>query len=279
VASDVFLGLLLADVTWGNGPDADVQDRGWDREVVGVATATNPADRFPDVASLPTPRSRRRSETPGVPAPRKVRRNPYKGLAPFDEADHADFYGREDVVTRLAGRPGGGTTVWWLWSGPPAAASRHLVMAGLLPELRAGALPGSDEWSIVTMARHRPVRGVPPRFVPSASGDSAQRTTWSDGSCGTPSMPHWTGPVSRALLVVDQFEELFSSAVDDDCAAAFLDGLVDVATGLQPAGSGSFGHVARGLLRSSSRSPAARRPSGAVLAALGADATRADWRM
>ncbi len=80
-------------------------------------------------------------------------RNPYKGLRPFGEEDSPDFFGREALVTRLldrlarAARSGGLLAV----VGPSGSGKSSVVRAGLVPALRAGALPGSEGWAIATM--------------------------------------------------------------------------------------------------------------------------------
>jgi WD40 repeat protein/DNA-binding SARP family transcriptional activator len=228
VASDVFgLGALLAAVMGDGGPDADVVRDGL-REVIGVATAAAPADRYPDVAAFRSALAEA-VEPASVPMPRRVRRNPYRGLAPFAESDHADFYGRDDVVDTMLGlvARNGLTAV----IGASGSGKSSLVMAGLIPELRAGALPGSDEWSIVAMVPGRdPFDEFHLALRAAAFGASGPTATDRRRELRESFDAALDGPASQAVLIVDQFEEVFSSEVDDDTRQAFLDNLAELAT-------------------------------------------------
>jgi DNA-binding SARP family transcriptional activator len=196
VASDVFgLGVLLAQAATGGGyAGADTPVGGRIREVVLVATAAEPADRYPDMSAF---RSALRDAAGSRPAslPRRVRRNPYKGLARFAEGDRADFYGRDDVVETLVDVVGsnGLTTI----IGASGSGKSSVVMAGLVPQLRDGALPGSDEWSIVSM-----VPGTDPfdEFRIGLRSAAVGHPTWcratAPKSCGTSSPPRSTAPTA-----------------------------------------------------------------------------------
>jgi hypothetical protein len=71
---------------------------------------------------------------------------PYVGLRVFAEADAERFFGRDGDVTRLLHRLV--TSRFLAVLGPSASGKSSLVLAGLLPALRAGALPGADTWNI-----------------------------------------------------------------------------------------------------------------------------------
>ena len=82
-------------------------------------------------------------------------RNPYKGLQAFRQEDQRDFFGRDGLIDTLlcaladtfqtegSGKP---TTRLLAIMGPSGSGKSSVVMAGLLPRLRQGALPGSDAW-------------------------------------------------------------------------------------------------------------------------------------
>ena len=159
--------------------------------------------------------------------------NPYKGLRAFDEADALDFFGRhvllDEVLGRLAADGGDGVNGRLvLIVGGSGTGKSSVVRAGLLPLVRAGAVAGSDLWYIAAM-----VPGVSPYkelaaclqqiAVESSAGlveDLAADATSIDSV-----ISRLTPDGSQVLLVVDQFEELFTLAGDDD-RRAFLDALV-----------------------------------------------------
>ncbi|HEX6222055.1 MAG TPA: BTAD domain-containing putative transcriptional regulator, partial [Acidimicrobiia bacterium] len=225
VASDIYgLGAMLGDIAAaGNAsPSAGIA------EVVRVATSPNPGDRYPDMAAFAL--ALHEAVGPTVPtSPKTVRRNPYKGLEPFDEGDQADFYGRDDVVEVLLDSVD--THRLTALIGASGSGKSSVVRAGLIPRLREGALPGSEEWSIVTM-----VPGIDPfeefriglrdaAFGYGEDSSASGLTELRDGFAAA-----LDGPSSRALLIVDQFEELFSSAVDEETRRRFLDNLIEIAT-------------------------------------------------
>lgn len=166
--------------------------------------------------------------------------NPYKGLRAFEESDAAVFFGREPLVDELVERLGmpGPTGRLTLVVGASGSGKSSAVRAGLVPRVRAGAVPGSDRWLVTTM-----VPGATP-FKELAEG-LARVATASVGGPGPPGhMALDPVPVrelaadggidvvlhrivpddGQVLLVVDQFEELFTLA-DADTQRCFLDGL------------------------------------------------------
>lgn len=231
VASDIFgLGVLLAEAATGesfdDGSGRQLSDPLW--EVVATATAPNPADRFPDMAAFRVALR----EAIGVqppPAPKTVRRNPYKGLEPFEEIDSADFYGRDDVVERLLDEVASRGLVAVM--GASGSGKSSVVRAGLIPQLRDGALPGSEEWSIVTMVPgDDPFEEFQLALRAAAVGSMEAISDRRFQELKESFLSALDGPNGSALLVVDQFEELFSSAVDEVTRERFLDNLVDLAS-------------------------------------------------
>jgi WD40 repeat protein/DNA-binding XRE family transcriptional regulator len=144
-------------------------------------------------------------------------RNPYKGLRAFVEADADDFFGREALVAallqRLAAPPRGpdGAQVRFLAVvGPSGSGKSSVVRAGLIPALRAGALPGSARW---------PVAVVTPGAEPlDALGQASMHLAGARGG----------------LLLIDQGEELWTHGAPEAACAEFLRGLRELAT--QPGG-------------------------------------------
>src|SRR5262249_40899523 len=126
---------------------------------------------------------------------------PYKGLAPFTEADADLFFGRERLIGELAARSV--STGLLAVVGPSGSGKSSVVMGGLLPSLAAGLLPGSDEWRACRM---RP--GDHPLPQLEAAAATGER---------------------RLLLAVDQFEELFTTTENEKERGRFVDRLVELA--------------------------------------------------
>jgi len=168
---------------------------------------------------------------PAAPPPRdgggrRPLRNPYKGLRPFTEADVEDFFGRtalvERLVARLAGDGGPGLRFLAV-VGPSGSGKTSLVRAGLVPALRAGAVPGSAAWRVVDV-----VPGTDPLAeLDRALGRAAGAPLPSGPGAGPDDLLRALealGP-GELLLVVDQFEELFTLAGPAD-RRTLLDALV-----------------------------------------------------
>jgi WD40 repeat protein/DNA-binding SARP family transcriptional activator len=164
---------------------------------------------------------------------------PYKGLARFEPDDAGFFFGRErlvaEVVTHLVGAGLVGVV------GPSGSGKSSLVRAGLLPALRDGVLPGSDRWQQVLL---RPGEHPMAELTDAARGrDTAgdgngSATTDASGKARQaptpgPAAGQWVwralAGAERLLLVVDQFEEVFTSCRDEGERTAFLGALTEAA--------------------------------------------------
>ena len=153
--------------------------------------------------------------------------NPYKGLRPFREGDEQDFHGRDDLIEQLVVTLDRRAPLVTL-IGPSGSGKSSAVSAGLIPALRKGRARG--RWEICSM---RP--GAHPftefdaslsRSFPSWTGraGASDRDTWLLEA----SLPVLPDDGSTLLLVIDQFEELFT-LVDDGVRNRFLAGLVTAA--------------------------------------------------
>jgi WD40 repeat protein len=146
---------------------------------------------------------------------------PYKGLAAFDVDDAAYFFGRERLVGDLAARTVGVGLLGVV--GPSGSGKSSAVLAGLVPSLAEGLLPGSERWRHVVM---RPGEH-PIQELRSALGSAALGTN-GDGDLVASMGQVEAG--SRLVLLVDQFEELFTTTLDADERDAFVEALVRMAT-------------------------------------------------
>jgi len=162
---------------------------------------------------------------PTAPVSPLIGRNPYKGLRSFGESDAEDFFGREDLVDRLVRALRGGSNLVSL-VGPSGSGKSSVIAAGLIPRLRDGAVPGSESWVIARMvpganplaevesvvaAAAGPPTGLEKLLDPGAEGNGEAAT-----------LRVITG--GRVLLVIDQFEELFT-ITDDQPRRRFLGAL------------------------------------------------------
>jgi DNA-binding SARP family transcriptional activator/WD40 repeat protein/energy-coupling factor transporter ATP-binding protein EcfA2 len=131
---------------------------------------------------------------------------PYKGLARFETADAANFFGRERLVAELVARLAGARLLAVV--GPSGSGKSSLVRAGLLPVLATGVLPGADRWRTVTLCPGaRPARELA-RQLRSSPVD---------------------GAADRLLVFVDQFEETYTHCDDAGERQEFVDRLVELA--------------------------------------------------
>ncbi|HEX2844272.1 MAG TPA: BTAD domain-containing putative transcriptional regulator, partial [Candidatus Limnocylindria bacterium] len=140
-------------------------------------------------------------------------RNPYKGLQAFGEEDAPDFFGREALVERLIAAIEAGQRMIAL-VGPSGSGKSSVVAAGLLPRLRAGGVPGSERWIIVSVS----LGPDPAADVRAAVGHAAKAPLEATG--GLPTSVHG----ERLVLVIDGFEQLFTAA-DESRRTQFLSSL------------------------------------------------------
>ncbi|MGW1772719.1 nSTAND1 domain-containing NTPase [Streptomyces sp. NPDC002104] len=183
---------------------------------------------------------------------------PYRGLSAFTAQDAPWFFGRERVtaalVERVHDRLGQGPLLLVSRSG---AGKSSLLSAGLVPALRSGGFPvaGADGWPVVrfTPTAH-PLRelldatakvvggdlGVNPRQLrahPELLLESVHRRTYGAGP-----LPGAEGrllPAARPVLLVDQFEELFTLCADEEERRAFVRVLLALAAPPAPAPASS----------------------------------------
>jgi len=239
--------------------------------VIQRATAKHPADRYPDVSTLvhelkqalakgpaitgrlpelsgsqPSladggqPRTRSKYETgilylptqPSAAAEAAIE-NPYKGLRAFQEADADDFFGREVLTQLLLARMQEQVPLGRFLAvvGPSGSGKSSVVRAGLVPAIRRGGLPGSQNWFVVEMfpgahpieqlaqALLRIAVEPPNNLVEPLKLDE-------NGLLRVVDQVMPGDDQTELVLVIDQFEELFTLVEDEAVRTHFLNSLI-----------------------------------------------------
>jgi hypothetical protein len=185
-----------------------------------------------------------------------MRESPYRGLAAFGEQDAGYFFGREEaagqVLERMSQRlshPG-----LLMVSGVSGAGKSSLLQAGALPRIRENGLagaPGARSWPCLVLtpgreplaglagvaalagldaaATHQALKADPADFALTAR----QAAELQPAGAGPPDHAV-AGLGRRLLLIVDQFERLFTRCPDEDQRLAFLTALHAAATAAGP---------------------------------------------
>jgi basic membrane lipoprotein Med (substrate-binding protein (PBP1-ABC) superfamily)/DNA-binding SARP family transcriptional activator len=149
--------------------------------------------------------------------------NPFKGLRAFTEADAADFFGRHELVDQLCGVLSGGARLVAV-VGPSGSGKSSVTAAGLIPALRGGAVEGSEHWPIASMVPGEdPAKELTGALAAASDEPAASAPAGSVVASAAAVSPASATPT---LLVIDQFEELFTRSEEEE-AVAFLSHLSD----------------------------------------------------
>jgi len=141
------------------------------------------------------------------PAPDEAgeERDPYPGLAAFTEADAEFFFGREAEVAQLWRKLMGRRLLAVI--GPSGVGKSSFVRAGVLPAAPEG-------WAaIVCQPGEAPLSSLARALVPEFEGERGaieDLVGLSDPDGAVVMISRWSERHDQALLVVDQFEELFT---------------------------------------------------------------------
>ena len=139
------------------------------------------------------------------PAPEPIA-CPYPGMRAFGPADVGRFFGRDAEVNDLVGRlDRGERTIYVI--GPSGSGKSSLVQAGLLPVIEAGASRLGRTFVARTM---RPGERPTERLAHAIDGDLANPVQAFEVFV----VRH--PPAERALVFIDQLEELFTLASADE---------------------------------------------------------------
>ncbi len=162
-------------------------------------------------------------------------RNPYKGLATFEETDAGDYFGRETQVEQLTQRlqvmTANNVPRLICLVGASGSGKSSLVRAGLIPAVREGTVPG--DWYVTVMTPGaspiqnlvEAINSVAIRGMP----DFVERLQ--EAPDAFPDIVTSVIPANANLLiVVDQLEEVFTQAIANSDSDRFLDMLALAAT-------------------------------------------------
>ena len=132
-------------------------------------------------------------------------KSPYPGLASFTEEDAGRFFGREDEIKAL----------WVKLRERPLLAVIGPSGAGKTSFVRAGVVAGRpDGWAaIVSTPGTAPLRGLGQALGPELSGDPEalrKLAAFEDPATAFELLARWRRGHDEALVVLDQFEELFT---------------------------------------------------------------------
>ncbi|MFE9932304.1 helix-turn-helix domain-containing protein [Streptomyces sp. NPDC005533] len=201
-------------------------------ELLRMVRETGPPRAGGDVAAGPA--------RPSDAGPAADGECPYRGLPAFTAGDAGWFFGRErataELVERVFERIGAGPL---MLVAPSGAGKSSLLNAGLVPALRRGGgfpMPGADRWPVVrfTPTAH-PLEELLDRAAKVLGGDLGitarelrdrphalleavrRLSDRPPGGCGDR-----RPPPPRPVLLVDQFEELFTLCSDEDERRAFV---------------------------------------------------------
>jgi basic membrane lipoprotein Med (substrate-binding protein (PBP1-ABC) superfamily)/DNA-binding SARP family transcriptional activator len=159
--------------------------------------------------------------------------NPFKGLQAFSEADVATFFGRDRLITDIVRRLSGNRNLLAL-IGASGSGKSSVLRAGLIPAIRKGAVGDHESWLIAQMVPGaRPFTELEAALLRSTldSPDSlAELLDHPEDGLQRAALRLLREGSGRLLLVIDQFEELFTLVESEGERSRFIRNL-EVALG------------------------------------------------
>ena len=180
--------------------------------------------------------------------PRQVGPSPYRGLAAFRQADALFFFGREEFTEQLVSSVRQQDLVAVI-VGPSGSGKSSAVFAGLLPQLEEEA-----DWLVVSMRPGgRPFHALAAALLPLLDNSLSEADHLIEIQKLAQAMAAGELPLfliierilkqhpetEHLLLVVDQFEELFTQRSDPDEQRQFLDELLSASVAGSASEAGS----------------------------------------
>lgn len=161
---------------------------------------------------------------------------PYRGLFAFREEDAPFFHGRESFTQILVEAIQRHPLVSVI--GASGSGKSSVVFAGLVPELRQ-----RGSWQIASFRPgQRPFQALAKAWVTLRTPNQPQADqlqsvlqfaeTWRTDRSAFPTAIEeavWESPDTKLLIVIDQFEELYTQCQDEQERQAFIDCLLEVA--------------------------------------------------
>jgi hypothetical protein len=154
---------------------------------------------------------------------------PYMGLDAFQEDNHAVFFGRQRLIENMLDQLGKSRLLCVV--GASGSGKSSLVRAGLISALKAGGLPGSETWHYYRpiVPGSNPLETLARLVQMNGKADAGSVVQQSDHFRQAPN--HLCQLVdglnqASAVVVIDQFEELFTLCNDNQACQAFVDNLI-----------------------------------------------------
>ena len=210
----------------------------WDEQLQGVMGMVVAASRPSDTrTAFVIPLEALAAAWPLLTVPQGQPRNPYKGLRPFTQRDVADFFGREAVVEKVVelvsslvtDQPARSSTRLLTILGPSGVGKSSLVMAGLLPKLQEGAVPGSKDWMYLDplVPGKHPLEALASTLKPQFHGTSFKTLLEDLEDDAARGLHLLTMQLAKqrgtcVVLLIDQFEELFTQTESEDERQRFI---------------------------------------------------------
>ncbi len=159
---------------------------------------------------------------------------PYKGLRQFEEADAQWFFGRERLIATFVGHLA--EHQWLTVVGASGSGKSSLVRAGLIPALKGSTSSASgngvgERWvvHVLTPTAH-PLEALAVELTRGVESATATTTLADDLARDARALRIFnqkrTGADERVLLVIDQFEELFTLCREEQERQAFIENLL-----------------------------------------------------
>ena len=157
---------------------------------------------------------------------------PYVGLDAFQSENEHLFYGRSQLVETLLRHVMVNQLIAVI--GPSGSGKSSVILAGLLPRLRDGALSGSRDWRYYDpiVPGSTPLHHLACLLLPQ---DTANPDEWvtqqveklKDDPNHLTELVNQAGD-SSAVIIIDQFEETFTLCQDEDERTAFIENLLNL---------------------------------------------------